>query len=211
MSLAENLRSLMQEIPISENELARKTGVRQPIINRILTGKNQNPQIDTLRRLSVFFSLNISQLIGEESMELANLGIFQRDTSSFSKVQLLELENVGETIGTKNKYREYVYVDIPLSPEAFAVKLADLSMEPRFPPGTVVIFDRKIEIKDRSYIILLPFQEKKAIFRQLLILEGGNKFAVSINPTYKDFRPIDCDKGDLILGTMIRAIYDDVS
>lgn len=65
MIFAKILRNLMLNAKISEYELAKKTGVPQPSINKILNGKNTNPKISTLRPLAQHFMITISELIGE--------------------------------------------------------------------------------------------------------------------------------------------------
>jgi transcriptional regulator with XRE-family HTH domain len=209
MSLSKNLRNLMNKIGIGENELARKTGVRQPIIHRILSGENKNPQIDTIKPLSNFFSVRISQLIGEEPIHSSELGVIQREAHFFVKVRLLQWEKLIEDFEADiDVHKNFVHVDMSLSQQAFALKLIDDSMEPRFPNKTLVIFDPNVEPKNRSFIILLPSDQKMGIFRQIHI-DDNHRFAISLNPSHKDFRQIDLAKGDRILGVMVRAVYDD--
>jgi transcriptional regulator with XRE-family HTH domain len=57
-----NLAALMASKPISENELARKTGVPQPTIHRVLKGKSEDPRDATLRPLAGFFGVSVEQL-----------------------------------------------------------------------------------------------------------------------------------------------------
>lgn len=54
---------------ISENELARQTGVNQPTINRILKGESREPKLRNLQRLADFFGVTVPQLRGEEPMD----------------------------------------------------------------------------------------------------------------------------------------------
>jgi transcriptional regulator with XRE-family HTH domain len=47
---------------ISENELARRTGVPQPTIHRVLSGRVADPRDGTLRPLATFFGVSVEQL-----------------------------------------------------------------------------------------------------------------------------------------------------
>ena len=67
--LSTNLNHLLHNADISENELARRTGIAQQIINRILSGENKNPKISTLNPLANYFGVSIRQLIGDEISE----------------------------------------------------------------------------------------------------------------------------------------------
>ena len=64
LKLPETLRALMNRYQINELQLARKTGVRQPVINRLLSGKTPNPQIATLIPLADHFKVSIECLTG---------------------------------------------------------------------------------------------------------------------------------------------------
>jgi transcriptional regulator with XRE-family HTH domain len=63
-SLSTILTALMAEREIKSAALARKTGVPQPVIYRLMTGGTENPQILTLVPLANFFNVSLEQLIG---------------------------------------------------------------------------------------------------------------------------------------------------
>ena len=70
MKLSQNLKILISNAKISENELARRTGIAQQIINRILLGENQNPKILTIIPLAHYFGVSVSQLIGDDEIQM---------------------------------------------------------------------------------------------------------------------------------------------
>ena len=61
--LAQNLKFLIQQKNISEAELSRRCGVTQPMINRIVNGKTDNPQLKTMLRICNYFNINLTQLV----------------------------------------------------------------------------------------------------------------------------------------------------
>lgn len=63
-NLATILSHLMTENRISSAELARKTGIGQPVIYRIMTGTTDNPQVLSLKPIAAFFGISIDQLLG---------------------------------------------------------------------------------------------------------------------------------------------------
>ncbi|MBV9576898.1 MAG: helix-turn-helix transcriptional regulator [Gammaproteobacteria bacterium] len=63
-NLSSILSHLMSEKGIKSAELARKTGVGQPVIYRLMTGITDNPQILTLKPISDFFGVSLDQLLG---------------------------------------------------------------------------------------------------------------------------------------------------
>ncbi|MBP9722167.1 MAG: helix-turn-helix transcriptional regulator [Gammaproteobacteria bacterium] len=62
-NLAKNLKTLIERESISEAELSRRCGVTQPMINRIVNAKTDNPKLKTLLRISRYFGISISELV----------------------------------------------------------------------------------------------------------------------------------------------------
>lgn len=58
------LSQLMAKRDIKSAELARKTGIGQPVIHRLMTGVTDNPQIQTLIPIAKFFGISVDQLMG---------------------------------------------------------------------------------------------------------------------------------------------------
>jgi len=63
-TLSAILSHLMSEKGIKSAELARKTGIGQPVIYRLMTGTTDNPQVLTLKPIADFFGISIDQLLG---------------------------------------------------------------------------------------------------------------------------------------------------
>ena len=63
-NLSTILSHLMAEKGIKSAELARKTGIGQPVVYRLMTGTTENPQILTLKPIADFFGISIDQLLG---------------------------------------------------------------------------------------------------------------------------------------------------
>ncbi|WP_170292316.1 LexA family transcriptional regulator [Xanthomonas maliensis] len=60
--LAENIRRLMDVEKLSENQLSRNTGVPQPTIHRVLSGRVADPRDGTLRPLADYFGTSVEEL-----------------------------------------------------------------------------------------------------------------------------------------------------
>jgi phage repressor protein C with HTH and peptisase S24 domain len=61
-NVADNLRSLMRTEELSENQLSRNTGVPQPTIHRVLSGRVADPRDGTLRPLAEYFGVTVEEL-----------------------------------------------------------------------------------------------------------------------------------------------------
>lgn len=60
-----NLKELMQEQNLSQNKLAKETGLKQSVIARWLSNK-QKPSADALIILALYFKCSIDYLVGLE-------------------------------------------------------------------------------------------------------------------------------------------------
>ena len=67
-NLSTVLTHLMSKNGLTSSELARKTGVAQPVIYRLMSGNTENPQILTLRPIADYFGISIEQLLGLSSL-----------------------------------------------------------------------------------------------------------------------------------------------
>lgn len=81
-NLATNLRSLIDSQGISENELAERTGVPQPTINRILRGESRDPRDKTVLPLADYFGVSLEEM----KRGLGQSGINSRPASLESSV-----------------------------------------------------------------------------------------------------------------------------
>ncbi len=68
-NLAKNLKVLIKKENISEAELSRRCGVTQPMINRIVNAKTDNPKLKTLLRISRYFGISITDLVESNMFE----------------------------------------------------------------------------------------------------------------------------------------------
>lgn len=63
-TLSAVLSHLMSQAGIKSAELARKTGIGQPVIYRLMTGATDNPQLLTLKPIADHFGITLDQLAG---------------------------------------------------------------------------------------------------------------------------------------------------
>lgn len=61
-TISKNLRQLMDLRGLSENRLATETGVPQPTIHRVLSGRVADPRDGTLRPLADYFGVTVEQM-----------------------------------------------------------------------------------------------------------------------------------------------------
>lgn len=95
-----------------------------------------------------------------------------------------------------------VNCNLPMIGKLFSIQLETEAMSPRFPKGSIIIFDDKKEATDGDFV-LVDFDNYPApIFRQLLII-GSSMYLNAHNPKFDRLLLTDKNK---IHGTMIQAI-----
>lgn len=90
-NLSDVLSFLMDKGEIKSAELARKTGIAQPVISRLMTGITSNPQILTIKPIADFFDVTLEQLLGILPLDVKK---------DFNNVQLQDLSNKVNSIKT---------------------------------------------------------------------------------------------------------------
>ncbi|ODN43701.1 S24 family peptidase [Piscirickettsia litoralis] len=170
-SIKERLNHLMNEIRISEAELARQTGVPTTTINRMLLGHTTDPRANTLKPLAQFFSISIDQLLGLSPMNDRIPGTFNAtNRSAWLTVPLIRWQDSIAWVFKHNSYSldshtQWITTDKHISDTSFAVKSLP-SMEPRFREGSTLIVDPNHEYKDGMFV--------------LVTLDGSNVVARSV-------------------------------
>lgn len=211
MALSSILKKLMAEKGIlSGNDLSKETGIPQPTIHRLLAGKTKKPQKEAVRTLSEFFSVSINQIIGNDPLPTDKFNnLF--DLTASSKIPLLAWEDCKDWHESLKSYQEspevnWIPVYAKVSDVAFAVLAKDSTMEPKFPEGSVLVFDPKKEAKDRSYVLVYLKQTDTLVFKQL-ITDGITKYLKSLNPDL-EHAVYSMEKDDEVVATLIQSFIN---
>ena len=130
--LSTNLRKLLTLANISEHELSRRTGIKQPIIHRLLSGENKNPTISTLKPLADYFTVSTSQLIGEQDIENSWSGFTSHKHQGWKEIPLINWDQVA-TSQDNREFSKVISVDCNVGNEAFALLIKDSKHGTSFP------------------------------------------------------------------------------
>ena len=201
------IKALMAEMKITESELARRTGIGQPVVHRIASGETDNPKVGTLSPIANFFTVSISQLIGDEPLPENRLpGTYNPGAHGWVQVPLLSWEQALEwpNLTRHSETTQGISTDLGVSQHAFALTIRDTTMEPRFPEGTIIILDPALQPEDRDFAVVHVDGSKLPTFKQILI-DGHHSYMKPLNP---DFKPTILDKKYRFLGVMVQARMD---
>jgi transcriptional regulator with XRE-family HTH domain len=64
-TLARNIRILMKQKGLRQEDLARETGILRPNISRLLTSPTANPQLSALESIASALGVKVSELFEE--------------------------------------------------------------------------------------------------------------------------------------------------
>ncbi len=212
-SLSSNLKSLMGLAKINASELARRTGVAQPIIHRLSTGQNINPKLATVKPISEYFMVTVSQLIGEEGLPTDKS--FYRVSSEhrgWNRVPMITWQDAVDWPNAQAKYQDaensvYVSTDANVSKLAYSLKIKGCAMEPIFPDGTTIIVEPSREPGDLDFVVVHFEGDNSARLKQVIV-DGSDYYLKSLNPDLEDIKVTRFQKDDVFLGVMAQAKVD---
>ncbi len=209
-NISYNIKTLMSSAAINASELARRTGVAQPIIYRLSTGQNINPKLGTICPISDYFTVTVSQLIGEVPLP-SDPNYYRTDNHQrgWHRVPLITWQDAlfRSTQPEKIINGTYVSTDANVSAQAFALRVKGSAMEPLFPHGATVVVEPNRVPQDRDYVVVQMQAEHEARLKQILI-DGKDRYLKSINPELEDIQPILLKAHDRILGVMMQVKVD---
>ena len=206
-SMSKILKGLMAELGINESELARRTGIGQPVVHRICSGETDNPKVATLSPIANFFAISISQLIGDEPLSPERIpGTFNPDAQGWRQIPLLAWNQVLHWPNLTEKLAPLptISTDIELGQHAYAVSTRDTTMEPRFPEGTILLIDPNLKPNSLDFAIVHVEGYDLPNFKQVLI-DGGHTI---LKPLNTDFKTLLLDKQHKFLGVMVQSRMD---
>ena len=155
-----NLRWLLKQSQLSQNQLARLTKVNQPIIHRILTGQNVSPRETTVAKLAKHFSLSNDDLLYKNLSDQSTLPQHLRGYRiPIYKQQEARVEHRPEN------WPLSITVYYQVSNEAFAVIVDDDAMKPEINAGDLIVVEPKMTPTGEIVVACLK-REHLVIIRQ---------------------------------------------
>lgn len=197
------LKHLMEEQKLTTSELARLASIEQSTLHRLLAGKSASPKLETILPLADYFGITIDQLIGKESLPSnREPGTRKVAEQAFQEVPLLNWKEFSN-IESYSSATKYIKTCEAVSKESFALEVQDSSMHPRFPEGTILIFDSEIKPENNDFVLVALSSNDEITFKQLRI-DGNDIYLKPLNP---DFKPKEVEKkNDLkFFGTLVEA------
>jgi SOS-response transcriptional repressor LexA len=192
-NLAEALRALMADAAVSQAELARRTGVSQATISRILAGETLQPDFGTLQRLADALNRNVTDLhsgafpAARESDAYNYTSAIGVPVYEWSALKGLK---AGEAPSGDVQPLAFVAGDrSKLGSRAFAVRLQTDAMARNgaghdFPEGAIILVDPARKPEPGQFVLVRLDRPGSESFRQWIV-DGGRVFLAPLNPRYQ--------------------------
>lgn len=198
-----NLRRVMAEKNITEAELARKTGIPQPTLHKILSGKTGDPRASTLKSLADFFGVTIDALLTGGLASPTHNSSNDKLTQSIAIISWSDCLHANALLTHVNSMNWESWITTEYSSaNAFALS-SKPSMEPRFPKGSTLIIDPDARPEDGDLIVVHFPDTNEATLRELSI-DGPVKLLIPIG---KNSPPEMWNSNIEVLGVLVKSIF----
>lgn len=172
--LARNLNALLEREGIRPAKLARDVSLPPATIQNLRCGDNINPTLSTLIILAKYFSVSVSQLIGETPLA-QNIN---KLTAQIKHIPVLSWEEVRLWPNMHVEKNEIIIVEDYIETIDFALTYLEKPSE-NFPENCILLISYNINPKHGDFIIVYKNESAKAFLRQW-IDEGDGVYLRSL-------------------------------
>ncbi len=170
--LSKNLNLLMEELRISADELGRRTSLPASTIKKIRNRYNPNPTLTTLLPLAKFFSITLSQLVGQEPLPKHRIkGAYKENIETICHIPVLSWEEAIAWPKTIDQDHNTVTTEFNYSKNSFALMVEEDGWE-NLSIGTALLVDPSVKAEHRDFIISYKEAQSIPSLKQVLYDEG---------------------------------------
>lgn len=170
-NLIRNIQYLMKESNLNLQELANLTKIPMSTLYSIINGSSNDPKLSTLLGISTFFNINLSQLIGELSLNLNEINI-----------PIVSWENINPKTGIVeiniDFHTKFISVEAIAKNPMFAIYSSN-KFSYRYKEDSLIIIEMTDEFKHLD-IILLSINKTEPVFKKIIV-EGPSVYLQSLS------------------------------
>ncbi len=169
--LSSNLNLLMAEARVNANELARRTGIPASSIKKIRNNNNANPTLSTLAPIANYFSITVSQLIGDISLPINSTGPENIASETHqNKVPIILWNEIASWPKTTNTNHPIITTERPYQKNFFGLIIEE--SVGIFSEGTILLIEPSAKLQQNDYVISQKVNQKIPSIKQVLIEDG---------------------------------------
>ncbi|MBW5801156.1 LexA family protein [Halomonas elongata] len=193
-TLGDRLRAEMEAKGWSEGELARRSGLKQPTIHRILTGQSRDPRYGNIEKLAFALGRDPAWLRtgkGDSARHTPNVTPVAQSKKvyHYPVVSWVAAGDWGEAVAPYEPGCEQAYegTDYYSKGRAFWLEVEGDSMTAQagtsIPQGMMILVDPEVEAHNGSLVVAQVDGGEEATFKKLVI-DGGARYLKPLNPAY---------------------------
>lgn len=185
MSLGNRVKRLMDQFGWSEGELARRAGLHQPTLHRIISGASRDPRAANVDKIAKALNTTADHLrLGVTHID-SNVTIGPDIRGRFPLISWVAAGNWSDI--TELPLEDSILYPCPVScsERTFVLKVQGVSMEPVFRDGDLIFIDPAADARHGSYVVARLEDDNEATFKQLII-ETGQKYLKPVNPNWPE-------------------------
>lgn len=214
MNISDVLQMLLQHSGVTESELSRKICIPCATLNKLKTGKINDPRSSTLLTIAKYFDISVDQLLGNTPIDfntqecLVNIPIISINELLNNFANNHDLSDHQQSIDCNNEANHdtsYFKTTVNVSCKQhslFAFRINGDAMSPYFDENTILVIDREYTPQNKNFVLAFISNTNEILVRQLL-LDGKCKLLKPINNL---FPTITVQDGDIIIGVVINSI-----
>lgn len=198
MSVNENLRKLLKQHEMRQEDLAKRLNVSQSTVSDWInkgTARGSN-----LKRLADFFHVTIDDLVNGTVTSLQRVPVKQIPLISWVQAGMWsEMQ--------EQEYDEYIPVDVSVPKNCFALRIQGDSMTSQnggrtIPDGSIVIVEPyNGMIEDLNHKVVIAADNEKATIKELVI--DGQE--IYLKPWNSQYKMLSVTQSTRIVGRVIRC------
>lgn len=192
LGFAEKVISVLEMQKRSKAWLAEELGISKQALNYLLKHSSKPKYV---AEIALALDVSPAWLKGKAEEEIDTpVGLEGR------KLLLRNMADLNDIKAEVNSDNTYVFVDASQPSESFAVILDNISMEPVFKKGCVLIFDAAKIPKSEDFVLLRRRSNGGVFFRQMIV-EGNDIYFKAQDSMYQPIVNEDIE----ILGVLIET------
>jgi transcriptional regulator with XRE-family HTH domain len=168
----------------SESQLAKKVGMAQTTVNKLITGATADPRISTLTPIAEHFKISVDTLLSEnpkfdqENFHTSN-DILSIQIPLINFDELIDLHSGIQSLSTNN-WPHWYSLNTNQQGLYFALYLTE-SMSNLFQKGSVVTILKDLILSNNSYVLLKHIETNTLTIKRVKI-DGGDCWLLPLLP-----------------------------
>ena len=206
VNFANKLAQLLNDKGLTANAFAKKSGIPQPTIHKILEGKTTNPGIKTLEEIAL--NLEVSPCEFFDYSYTANMEGLAPKILLYPWFSCMDIQDQMRD-SEENRSEGYFFPEeVQSGQRLFCLKIEGDYYVPTFKDGDIVFFDANKKPVSGSYVVIVDDEEASGdmIFIatiEQIITDGRRLYLRSLNIDIPDSQLRPLFKKQKIIGTCI--------